>query len=110
MKLTISGSKNSESLYIQKSYKNNQGKSSTTTVRKLGKLTELCETLGTDRDGVIAWAKEQVRIETEKYKAEKETNNVVMLESNTATNALEKPTLIALTTLFPLSISSRIRS
>lgn len=78
MKLTISGSKNSESLYIQKSYKNNQGKSSTTTVRKLGKLTELCETLGTDRDGVIAWAKEQVRIETEKYKAEKETNNVVI--------------------------------
>jgi transposase len=78
MKLTISGSKNSESLYIQKSYKNNQGKSSTTTVRKLGKLTDLCETLGMDRDGVIAWAKEQVRVETEKYKAEKETNNVVI--------------------------------
>jgi hypothetical protein len=45
MKLTISGSKNSESLYIQKSYKNNQGKSSTKTVRKLGKLEDLCHTL-----------------------------------------------------------------
>ena len=41
MKLTISGSKNSESLYIQKSYKNNLGKSSTKTVRKLGKLKDL---------------------------------------------------------------------
>ncbi len=78
MKLTISGSKNSESLYIQKSYKNNQGKSSTKTVRKLGKLKDLCETLGTDRDGVIAWAKEQVRIETEKYKVEKEANHVII--------------------------------
>ena len=50
MKLTISGSKNSESLYIQKSYKNNQGKSSTKTVRKLGKLKDLCETLGTESE------------------------------------------------------------
>ncbi len=78
MKLTISGSKNSESLYIQKSYKNNQGKSSTTTVRKLGKLKDLCEEINTDRGGVIAWAKEQVRRETEKYKVEKEANNVVI--------------------------------
>lgn len=78
MKLTISGSKNSESLYIQKSYKNNQGKSSTKTIRKLGKLKDLCETLGTNRDGVIAWAREQVKIETEKYKSEKEANNVLI--------------------------------
>ena len=79
MKLTISKSKNAESFYIQKSYKNNDGKSSTKTVRKLGTLKELTEKLGTDRDGVIAWAKEQVRLETEKYKEEKETNNVQII-------------------------------
>ena len=32
--------------------------------------------LGTDRDGVVAWAKEQVRIETEKYKAEQQQKEV----------------------------------
>ena len=78
MKLTISKSKNSESYYISKSYINNQGKSTTKTVRKLGTLKELQETLGTDRDGVIAWAKEQVKIETEKYKANQEIQNVTV--------------------------------
>ena len=48
MKLTISKSKNSESYYISKSYINNQGKSTTKIVRKLGTLKELCEALGTD--------------------------------------------------------------
>ena len=78
MKLTISKSKNSESYYISKSYINNQGKSTTKIVRKLGTLKELCEALGTDRDGVIAWAKEQVKIETEKYKANQEIQNVTV--------------------------------
>ena len=79
MKLCITKSKNAESFYISKSYRNNNGKSSTKTVRKLGTLKELTEKLGTDRDGVIAWAKEQVRLETEKYKEEKETNNVQII-------------------------------
>ena len=43
-----------------------------TTIKKLGTLAELSERLGTDRDGVMAWAKEQARIETEKYKKETE--------------------------------------
>lgn len=79
MKLCITKSKNAESFYISKSYRNNNGKSSTKTVRKLGTLKELTEKLGTDRDGVIAWAKEQVRLETEKYKEEKEANNVQII-------------------------------
>jgi len=36
-------------------------------MRKLGTLKELTETLATDRDGVMAWAKEQASIETDKY-------------------------------------------
>ena len=78
MKLTITKSKNAESFYISKSYRDNNGKSTTKTVRKLGTLKELTEQLNTDRDGVIAWAKEQVKIETEKYKAEKEADNIVI--------------------------------
>ena len=72
MRVTTSKSKNSESFYITKSYTNAQGKSTSMTIRKLGTLAELSERLGTDRDGVMTWAKEQARIETEKYKKENE--------------------------------------
>ena len=72
MRVTTSKSKNSESFYITKSYTNAQGKSTSTTIKKLGTLAELSQRLGTDRDGVLAWAKEQARIETEKYKRETE--------------------------------------
>ena len=43
----------------------------------MGTLAELSERLGTDRAGVMAWAKEQARIETEKYK--KETEDAVVM-------------------------------
>ena len=70
MRVTTSKSKNSESFYITKSYTNAQGKSTSTTIKKLGTLAELSARLNTDRDGVMAWAKEQAKIETEKYKQE----------------------------------------
>ena len=41
-------------------------------MRKLGTPKELSEALNTDCDGVMAWAKEQARIETEKYKEDQE--------------------------------------
>lgn len=78
MRVTTSKSKNSESFYITKSYTNAQGKSTSKTIRKLGTLAELSKRLGTDRDGVIAWAKEEARLETMKYKSETE-DAVVMI-------------------------------
>lgn len=72
MRVMTTKSKNAESFYITKSYKNNAGKSTSKIIRKLGTLHELSEMLGTDRDGVMAWAREQARLETEKYKAGKE--------------------------------------
>lgn len=69
MRVMTTKSKNAESFYITKSFKNNAGKSTSKIVRKLGTLRELSEMLGTDRDGVMAWAREQARIETEKYKS-----------------------------------------
>ena len=72
MRVMTTKSKNAESFYITKSYKNNAGKSTSKIIRKLGTLHELREMLGTDRDGVMAWAREQARLETEKYKAGKE--------------------------------------
>lgn len=78
MRVTTSRSKNSESFYITKSYTNAQGKSTSKTIRKLGTLAELSRRLGTDRDGVMAWAKEEARIETLKYKSETEDAAVLI--------------------------------
>ncbi len=78
MKVTTTKSKNSESFYITKSYVNNEGKSTSKTIRKLGTLKELSQQLGTDRDGVMAWAKEQARIETEKYKKQNQAKTVLI--------------------------------
>ncbi len=73
MRVTTSKSKNAESFYITKSYINSEGKSTSQIIRKLGTLAELSEELGTDREGVMVWAREQAKIETDKYKKENST-------------------------------------
>lgn len=78
MKVTTSKSKNAESFYITQSYINSKGKSTSKRIRKLGTLKELSEKLGTDRDGVMAWAREQARLETENYKKDKEAKTVLI--------------------------------
>lgn len=70
MKITTSKSKNSESFYISKGYINNKGASTSVIIRKLGTLTELLKDHGPTRDDVMAWAKEEARLETLKYKEE----------------------------------------
>lgn len=71
MKVTTTKSKNSESFYISKSYINDKGASTSVIVRKLGTLTDLLEIHGPTRDDVMAWAKEEARLETLKYKEER---------------------------------------
>ena len=76
MKVNTSKSKNAESFYIKQSYIDSNGKSTSRTIRKLGTLNELLVEHGPTRDDVMAWAKEQARIETEKYELEKETLSI----------------------------------
>ena len=52
MKLVITSSKNSEHFYIQQSFINSYGKSTSKTIRKLGSLADLSSKLNTDRNGV----------------------------------------------------------
>jgi len=78
MNLHISKSKNSESFYIAKSYVKANGSTTSTIVRKLGTLEQLLVEHGPTREDVIAWAKNEVRIETEKYKKEKEAKTVLI--------------------------------
>lgn len=76
MRVTTTKSKNSESFYITKSFKNSKGKSTSDTVRKLGVLNELLKEHGPTRDDVVAWAREEARLETEKYKKEQAEKSV----------------------------------
>lgn len=76
VKLTISKSKNAESFYISKGYINDRGKSTSVIVRKLGTLADLLQEHGPTREDVITWAKEEAKLETQKYKQEKKNKSV----------------------------------
>ena len=78
MNLHISKSKNAESFYIAKSYVKANGTTSSMIVRKLGTLNQLIVEHGPTRDDVLAWAKNEVKLETEKYKKEKEAKTVLI--------------------------------
>lgn len=78
MNLHISKSKNSESFYIAKSFVKANGSTTSCNIRKLGTLENLLKEHGPTRDDVIAWAKNEARIETEKYKKEKQAKTVLI--------------------------------
>ena len=78
MNLHITKSKNAESFYIAKSYAKANGSTSSVIVRKLGTLNQLLVEHGPTRDDVLAWAKNEVKLETEKYKKEKEAKTVLI--------------------------------
>lgn len=76
MRVTTSKSKNSESFYISKGFVNDKGVSTSVIVRKLGTLNDLLKEHGPSRDDVMAWAREEARLETLKYKQERESKAV----------------------------------
>ncbi len=76
MRVTTSKSKNAESFYISKGYVNDKGVSTSVIVRKLGTLNDLLSEHGPTRDDVMAWAREQAKIETQKFKEEQQNKAV----------------------------------
>lgn len=76
MRMTTSKSKNSESFYITKGYINDKGTSTSVVIRKLGTLSALLKDHGPTRDDVMAWAREEARLETLKYKEELNNKSV----------------------------------
>lgn len=72
MRLNIVKSKNAEQLYIIKSFRKHDGKTSSKIMKKLGSVDSLLPLFDNDRDKVIDWAKDQARIMTE------EENNSMM--------------------------------
>lgn len=78
MNLHISKSKNAESFYIAKSYVKANGTTSSMIIRKLGTLNQLILEHGPTREDVVAWAKNEVKLETEKYKKEKDAKTILI--------------------------------
>ena len=76
MRVTTSKSKNAESFYISKGFINDKGVSTSVIVRKLGTLKDLLPEHGPTRDDVMAWEKEEARLETLKYKQERENKSI----------------------------------
>ena len=76
MRITISKSKNAESFYITKSFRNNRGRTTSVIVRKLGTLKDLLVEHGPTRNDVLKWAKEEALIETLKYKEDQEAEKI----------------------------------
>ena len=76
--VTTTKSKNAESFYITQTFKKKNGSSSSKHIKKLGTLAELSEKLNTNRNGVMQWAREQAKLETEKYKKENEEKKVLI--------------------------------
>ncbi|MCQ5299781.1 IS1634 family transposase [Blautia wexlerae] len=64
--------------YSTSSYTKANGSTTSAIVRKLGTLEQLLPEHGPTRDDVLAWAKNEVKIETEKYKKEKEAQTVLI--------------------------------
>lgn len=78
MNLHITKSKNAESFYIAKSYVKSDGTTSSMNIRKLGTLKQLLVEHGPTREDVLAWARNEVKLETEKYKMEKQAKTVLI--------------------------------
>lgn len=76
MRLISSKSKNSESFYISESYTKSDGSPSSRIVRHLGKLDDLLAEHGPTRNDVVAWAKNEAKLETDKHKKDNITKEV----------------------------------
>lgn len=64
MKISISKTNKAEHVYISRSYRDENGKSTSRIFKKLGTMAELLPLHDNDREKVIAWAKEQAKIYT----------------------------------------------
>ena len=68
MYAAINGVGNSKSLYIMRSFRKNNGKTTSKVFKKLGRLDELLPSFDNDLDKLMAWAKQEAAMETEKQK------------------------------------------
>lgn len=81
MYINITGSSNNKDVYIYRSYRKEDGKTSSRIYKKLGKYNDLLNQFDGDKEKMLAWAREQAKIETEKYDAGAGTVSVTFAQS-----------------------------
>lgn len=59
--MTITGSKNNKDVYINQSYRKENGKTSSRIYKKLGKLNDLLMQFSGDQDKMMAWARAEAK-------------------------------------------------
>ena len=69
MYVSITGVENNKDVYINQSYRKENGKTSSRIYRKLGKLNELLRQFDGDFDALMAWAKSEAEKDTAEYNA-----------------------------------------
>ena len=69
MYVSITGVENNKDVYINQSYRKENGKTSSRIYRKLGKLNELLLQFDGDFDAMMAWAKSEAEKDTAEYNA-----------------------------------------
>ena len=67
MYVSITGATSNKNVYICRSYRKENGKTSSKIYRKLGKLNDLLEQFSGDYDAMIAWAKLEAQKDTDQY-------------------------------------------
>lgn len=82
MYVSITGVENNKDVYINQSYRKENGKTSSRIYRKLGKLNELLQQFDGDFDAMMTWAKCEAKKDTEEYNAK--TSDVSISLSRTA--------------------------
>ena len=67
MYVNITGSPNNKDVYIYQSFRKENGKTSSRIYKKLGKLNDLLAQFDHDMDKMMAWARNEAKIETELF-------------------------------------------
>jgi transposase len=67
MYICITGSQNNKDVYIKRSYRKENGKTSSSIYKKLGKYNDLLQQFDGDSEKMMAWAREVARKETDLY-------------------------------------------
>ena len=70
MYVSITGVENNKDVYINQSYRKENGKTSSRIYRKLGKLNELLRSFDGDFDAMMVWAKSEAKKDTAEYNAQ----------------------------------------
>lgn len=68
MYVAINGAGKNKSVYIMRSFRKDDGKTSTRVYRTLGRLDDLLQTFSGDQEKMMAWAKEEAKKDTEEFR------------------------------------------